>query len=52
MEVHEDHGVVPPGAAGNAVVKGVSAKQYRQINEFSLSEQSKSWSAFGIKPMT
>ena len=44
--------VVSPGAVGNAVVKDVSAEQYRQINEFSLSEQSKSWSAFGIEPMT
>ena len=44
--------VVSPGSVGNAVVKGVSAEQYRQINEFSLSEQSKSWSAFGTEPMT
>ena len=44
--------IVSPGAVGNAVVKGVSAEQYRQINEFSLSEQSKSWSAFGTEPMT
>ena len=33
--------VVSPGAVGNAVVKEVSAEQYRQINEFSFSEQSK-----------
>ena len=44
--------VVSPGAVGNAVVKWVSTEQYRQINEFSLSEQSKSWSAFGTEPMT
>ena len=44
--------VVSPGPVGNAVVKGVSAEQYRQINEFSWSEQSKSWSAFGTEPMT
>ena len=44
--------VVSPGAVGNAVVKEVSAEQYRQINECSLSEQSKSWSAFGTEPMT
>ena len=44
--------VVSPGAVGNAVVKGVLAEQYRQINELSLSEQSKSWSAFGTEPMT
>ena len=30
--------VVPPGAVGNALVKGVSVEQYRQINEFPLSE--------------
>ena len=34
--------VVSSGAVGNAVVKGISAEQYRQVNEFSLSEQSKS----------
>ena len=44
--------VVSPGTIGNAMVKGVSAKQYMPINEFSLSEQSKSWSAFGTEPMT
>ena len=44
--------VVSPGAVKNAVVKGGSAEQYRQVNEFSLSEQSKSWSAFGTEPMT
>ena len=43
---------VSPGAVGNAMVKGISAEQYRQINEFSLSEQSKSWSAFGTEPLT
>ena len=45
--------VVSPGAVGNALVEGVSVEQYnRQINKFSLSEQSKSWSTFGTKPMT
>ena len=44
--------VVSPGAVGNALVKEVSAEKYRQINEFSLSKQSKSWSAFGTEPMT
>ena len=43
--------VVSPDAVGNAVVKGVLAEQYRQINKFSLSEQSKSLSAFGTEPM-
>ena len=44
--------LVSPGAVRNAVVKGILAGQYRQINEFSLSEQSKSWSAFGTEPVT
>ena len=44
--------VVSPGAVGSALVKGVSVEQYRQINEFSLSEQSKSRSTFGTEPMT
>ena len=44
--------VVSPGAVGNALVEGVSVEQCRQINEFSLSEQSKPWSAFGTEPMT
>ena len=44
--------VVSPGAVGNALVNDVSAEQYRQINEFSLNEQGKSWSAFGTEPMT
>ena len=30
--------VLSPGAVGNAVVKGVSAEQYRQISKFSLRE--------------
>ena len=45
--------VVSPCAVGNAVlVQGVSMEQYRQINELSWSEPSKSWSAFGTEPMT
>ena len=44
--------VVLPGAVGNALEKGVSVEQYRQINEFSLSEQSKSWSALGTESTT
>ena len=44
--------VVSPDAVGNAVVKGVSAEQYRPSDELSLGEQSKSWSAFGTEPMT
>ena len=45
--------VVLPDAVENALVKGVSAERYnRQIDEFSLSEQSTSWSAFGTEPMT
>ena len=44
--------VASPDAVGNALVKGVSADQYGQINKFSLSEQSKSWTAFGTELMT
>ena len=53
MEIHGNYGSSgSPGAVGNALEKGVSVEQYKQINEFSLSEQSKSWSAFGTEPMT
>ena len=53
MEVHEDRrSSVTRRGRKRAVVKGVSAEQYRQITEFSLSEKIKSWSAFGTEPMT
>ena len=33
------------------MVTGVSPEQYREINEFGLSEQSRHWAAFGNAPM-
>lgn len=43
--------VVSPGSDGNSMVEGVTEAQYREINEFPLSEQSKAWAAFGTKHM-
>ena len=43
--------VVAPGSEGTAMVEGVSEEQYRQLNEFGLSEQSRSLSAFSNKPL-
>ena len=39
------------GSVGNSMVTGVSPEQYREINEFGLSEQSRHWAAFGNAPM-
>ena len=43
--------VLIPGSVGNSMVTGVSPEQYREINEFGLSEQSRHWAAFGNAPM-
>lgn len=43
--------VVAPGSEGAAMVEGVSEDQYRQLNEFGLSEQSRSLAAFSNKPL-
>ena len=43
--------VVSPGAEGVAMVEGVSENQYREFNEFLLSEQSRSWAAFRNYPI-
>ena len=43
--------VVIPGSVRNSMVTGVSPEQYREINEFGLSEQSRHWAAFGNAPM-
>jgi len=43
--------VVAPGAGTEGMVEGVSEDQYRQLNEFPLSEQSRSLAAFGDKPL-
>lgn len=43
--------VVAPGSVGDSLIKGVTEAQYREINEFPLSKQSKAWAAFGSAPM-
>ena len=43
--------VVAPGSEAQSMVKGITEEQFRYINEFPLSEQSRSWSAFGNEPM-
>ena len=43
--------VVAPGSESQEMIKGISEKQFRHINEFPLSEQSKSWAAFGKDPL-
>ena len=39
--------VVSPGSSGCAMIPGVTEEQYRLINEFPLSNQRRSWRAFG-----
>lgn len=43
--------VVAPGSEGTGMVPGVTEDQYRQLNEFPLSEQSRSLAAFSGKPL-
>ena len=43
--------VLLPGSVGNSMVTEVSPEQYREINEFGLSEQSRHWAAFGNAAM-
>ena len=43
--------VLIPGSVGNSMVTGVSPEQYRDINEFGLSEESRHWAAFRNAPM-
>lgn len=43
--------VVSPGSGIEGMVQGVTEEQFRELNEFPLSEQSRSWSAFGNAPM-
>lgn len=43
--------VLAPGSGGDGMVPGVTEEQYRELNEFSLSEQSRSLAAFGNAPM-
>ena len=39
--------VVAPSSESQEMIKGISKEQFRHINEFPLSEQSKSWAVFG-----
>ena len=39
--------VLIPGSVETSIVTGLSPEQYREINEFRLSEQSRHWAAFG-----
>ena len=43
--------VLIPASVGNSMVTGVSPEQYREINEFELSEQNKHRVTFGDTPM-
>ena len=43
--------VLNPGSVGNSVVTGVSPKQYREMNEFRIFEQSRYGAALGNTPM-
>lgn len=43
--------VVAPGSGAEGMVQGVTEAQYRELNEFSLSEHSRHLSAFGKAPM-
>ena len=43
--------VLIPGSVENSIVTAVSPEQYREINEFGLSEQSRHWAALGNAPM-
>lgn len=42
--------VVAPGAGTEGMVEGLTKEQYRELNEFPLSEQNRSLAAFGHKP--
>ena len=43
--------VVAPGSESQEMIKRTSEEQFRHINEFPLSEQRKSWAAFGKDPL-
>ena len=43
--------MISPGAGGEGMVPGVTEEQYRELNEFSLGEQSRHLAAFGKSPM-
>ena len=43
--------VVAPGSGGSGMVEGITEDQYRQLNEFPLSEQTRSLAAFSGRPL-
>ena len=43
--------VVAPGSGSEGMVPGVTERQYRELNEFPLSEQSRTLAAFRNEPM-
>ena len=43
--------VVAPGSEGSGMVAGITEDQYRQLNEFPLSEQTRSLAAFSGRPL-
>ena len=43
--------VVAPASESQEMIRGISEEQFRHINEFPLSEQSKYWAAFGKDPL-
>ena len=43
--------VVAPGSEGSGMAEGITEDQYRQLNEFPLSEQTRSLAAFSGRPL-
>ena len=43
--------VVAPGSEGSGMVEGITEDQYRQLNEFPLSEETRSLAAFSGRPL-
>ena len=43
--------VVAPGSEGSGMVEGITEDQYRQLNEFPLSEQTRSLAAISDRPL-
>ena len=39
------------GSFRSSIVEGVLEDELRQMNEFPLSELSRSWAAFGVEPL-
>ena len=43
--------VAAPGTSVPFMAEGVSEDEFRQMNDFPLSELSRSWAAFGMEPL-